>query len=160
MFNLKEGNKQNNGFTMPQINKNKENEDKQDPWAKYGNLVKRENIANENGVIDLMADNLLYDYSTGGVVLVDPVLLKSMTEVTKQNVASIPNAKQTSKEYSNNSHSIISQTNNYNNIIRDKHAIAKTVAQNSKKIFHKINQRILYRKLKKKMMDKVYGMAI
>lgn len=93
MINLKEKDKQNGDFTMLPINGTKENEDKQDPWAKYGNLVKRDNIANEDGVINLMADNLLYDYSTGGVVLVDPSLLQNMTEVTKQNVASMPNAK-------------------------------------------------------------------
>ena len=45
------------------------------PWSKYGSLVEKDNIADEDGVIDLLADNLLVDPSTGGVIKVDPALL-------------------------------------------------------------------------------------
>lgn len=67
-------------------------------WSKYGSLVEKDNIADEDGVIDLLADNLLVDPSTGGVIKVDPALLswKKQTlaagKTTDTNTASSENA--------------------------------------------------------------------
>ena len=52
----------------------KDKEVRNKPFA----LVETENIADEDGVIDLLADNLLYDSSSGGVMLIDSKLLKPL----------------------------------------------------------------------------------
>ena len=71
LFSQKEKEKQQSSIVALQAKP----QESANPWSKYGSLVEKDNIADEDGVIDLLADNLLVDPSTGGVIKVDPALL-------------------------------------------------------------------------------------
>ena len=94
LFSQKEKEKQQSSIVALQAKP----QESANPWSKYGSLVEKDNIADEDGVIDLLADNLLVDPSTGGVIKVDPALLswKKQTlaagKTTDTNTASSENA--------------------------------------------------------------------
>ena len=74
LFSQKEKEKQQSSIVAMQAKP----QESANPWSKYGSLVEKDNIADEDGVIDLLADNLLYDSSSGGVMLIDSKLLKPL----------------------------------------------------------------------------------